>query len=492
MGWLPRTAAVASGLALAGCAGIPPTFRCPAHGGPPWREMATEHYLLRTDLPGPEAAELVGRIERLRAAVAAGLPGGAPGPPGRVDVVAFRTLEEYQPFSPDNALGYYIRYEGGPPRIVVPGEIGPWQRAMLAHELTHDFLAGKYRRQPRWFAEGLAVYMESVETDASGSVVTVGAPPPERLERARSSPVPVAELLEWDGSRGRRPAVDYYASSWLLMHWLVEERPRAFEALVRELSAGSPPEAAWHAALPEFDPDRPGGLSELDADLARHARAKLGRQRRQGEARPVVAYFERPMLPSEVHAVRIELWQFGSGRSTKALRSEVEEAVAEDPAHPVALEYLAALDHADPLPYARRAVAGHPNDARAYTFLAESLPGPGQAEEREAALRKAAEIAPRNAAALHNLAEALLADGKPLLALPAARQAAELAPWSPPVLAGYAEVLAGLGHCTEAIPVQQRAIEAIPDRGTTAERRALTKSLARYSEQCRVSGAAAP
>jgi len=493
MGWPGSTALLASGLAaLSGCAGVPRTFRCSAAGGPPWREMATEHYLLRTDLSAPEGAELVGRLERLRSAVAAGLPGGAPGPPGRVDVIAFRTLEEYEPFSPDNALGYYIRYEGGPPRIVVPGQIGPWQKAMLAHEITHDFLAGRYRRQPRWFAEGLAVYMESVESEGDGAVVTVGAPPLERLERARSAPVPVAELLEWDGGPGRRPAVDYYASSWLLLHWLVHARPGAFAELVRELSAGSTPQAAWRAALPEYDPDGPGGLSELDAALARYARGKLARQRREGEPRPVVAYFEKPMPPAEVHAARLEIWQFGSGRRTALLRSEAEEAVEEDPAQPVALEYLAALEHADPLPYARRAVAGHPGDARAYTFLAESLTGPGQAEEREGALRRAAELAPRNAAALHNLADALLAAGKPVEALPVAREAAELAPWSPPVLAGYAAALSGLGQCAEAIPVQQRAIEAVPDRGTTADRRALAKGLARYSEQCRLLGPSRP
>jgi tetratricopeptide (TPR) repeat protein len=331
------------------------------------------------------------------------------------------------------------------------------------------------------------VYLESVDSDASGAVVTVGAPSLERLERVRSSPVPVGELLDWDGGPARRAAVDYYAASWLLVHWLVDVRPEAFVEFSRQFAAGSTPEAAWRTALPDFDPDRPGDLAALDAALGRYARGRLGRQRREGEARPAVGYFERAMPPAEVHAIRLEIWQFGSSRSTAALASEVEEAVQEDPAQPVALEYLAALEHADPLPYARRAVAGHPKDARAYTFLAESLSGPSQADERERALRRAAEIAPRNATALHNLADALLAGGKPLEALPVAREAAKLAPWSPPVLAGYAAVLSGLGQCADAIPVQQRAIDAVPDRAATAERRALARTLAVYSGQCHLS-----
>lgn len=138
----------------------------------------------------------------------------------------------------------------------------------------------------------------------------------------------------------------------------------------------------------------------------------------------------------------------------------------------------------DPLPYARRAVAGHPNDARAYTFLAEALRGPDRAAEREAAYRHAAELVPKNAAALHNLAEDLLASGKPAEALPVARQAALLAPWSPPVLAGYAASLAKLGQCSEAVAVQQRAIEAVPDRGTPEDRRMLQLKLAQYAEKC--------
>jgi len=475
--------AVALG-ALAGCATATGAFRCPAAGGPPWREIVSEHFILQTDLPAPEAGELLGRLERLRASIAVGIPGGAPAPEGRVDVIAFRTLAEYSPFSPDNALGYYIRYEGGPPRIVVPGEIGPWQHAMLAHEITHDFLAGRYQRQPRWFAEGLAVYMESVEADPGGRVVTVGAPPPDRLERARAAKVPVREILSWDGGAAKRRPVDYYAGSWLLVHWLINARPQAFAELQRQLAAGSTPEVAWRTAFPRIDPDRAGDLEALDEELLAYARGKLPVARSEGGPPSAVGYFERAFPPVEVHAIRLEIWHFGPNQSPAAFRAEVEEALAEDPTHPVALEYLAGIDRADPLPYARRAVAGHPNDARAYTFLADALQGPKYAEEREAAYRRAAELVPKNAAALHNLAEELLASGKPAAALPVARQAAELAPWSPPVLAGYAAVLASLGHCSEAIAVQQRAIEAVPDRGTPEDRRALHQGLARYADQC--------
>ncbi|HTP50826.1 MAG TPA: tetratricopeptide repeat protein [Anaeromyxobacteraceae bacterium] len=474
-------------IALAGCITTPRTFTCPRAGGPPWHEISSEHFILHTDLPSAEAGRLLGRVERLRAALVAGLPGGTTPASGRVDVIAFRTAEEYQPFSPGNTFGYYIRYDGGSPRIVIPGEFGPLQHAMLAHEITHDLLAAKYKRRPRWFAEGLAVYMETVRDGADGTV-TVGGAPRERLDTARSSRVSVSELLRWDGSPGQRQMLDYYAGSWLLVHWLVHARPAAFETMGRLLAAGVAPETAWRAALPDVDPDDPQALLALDGALTVYLQGRLPTEERECHSPAAVGYFEQDLSTPEMHAIRLEIWQFGAGKDVRRLRAEVQETLQEDPANPTALEYLAGLDRVDPLPLARRAVAGHPNDPRAHIFLASALQGPAHAAEREQAFRRAAELAPRNPAALHNLADELFASGKLGEALPVAEKAAALAPWSTPILAGYAAVLSGLGRCSEAIRIQQRAIEAIPDRDTDAQRNALSRTLAAYADTCRLAG----
>jgi len=487
---LPAALALLGFAALAGCATAPKTFRCPSAGGAPWHEIASDHFILHTDLSSSEAGRLLGKIERLRAALMATLPGGTVPVSGRVDVIAFRTLEEYRPFSPDNALGYYIRYDGGSPRIVIPGEFGSYQHDMLAHEITHDLLAVKYKRRPRWFAEGLAVYMETMREDSGDHVFTVGAASRERLERVRMSRVSVRELLAWNGAAGLHPILDYYGSSWLLVHWLVHTRPDAFATMERLLATGTAPDIAWRAALPDIDAEDPAALRALDSALTSYAQGRMERQEREAFTPAVVGYFEQEMATPEVHAIRLEIWQFGTGRSGAALRSEVDETLAEDPANPVALEYLANLDQVDPLPYARRAVSGHPNDPRAHIFLATALQGPNHAAEREGAFRRAAELAPRNAAALHNLADELLAVGKPAEALPVAERAADLAPWSPPVLAGYAAALSALGRCSEAIRIQQRAIDAIPDRDTGDERRVLSQALAAYADACRPAGPA--
>jgi Flp pilus assembly protein TadD len=479
-------------LLAAGCAGTSGAFRCPGHGGPAWRELATENFVLRTDLRAQEAGALLGRLERMRAAVAAVLFADAEPVPGRVEVIAFRSSEEYRPFAPDGANGYYFRVAGGPPRIVLSGDLKPWQRGLLAHELTHHFLAGTFQRQPRWFAEGLAVYMEALGEDAPGRPVTIGAPPPARLERARAATVPVRELLAWDGALGgRRSGLDHYAGSLVLVHWLVHRRPGAFDELQRRLAAGEPPGVAWRAVLPEYDPDRGTALEALDAVLAAYLRSGIEHHAREVEVPPVVGYFERPIPTPEVHAIRLALWPHGPDKGDRALRAEVAETLAEDPAHPVALQILGALDHADPVPLARRAIAAHPDDPRGWSFLASSLAGAASAEEREAAYRRAAELAPQNPAALHNLGQELFAEGRSGEALPSVRRAAQLAPFSPPLLAGYAAVLSDLGRCAQAIPVLQRAIDALPDGATAEDRAALVAKRDAYAAQCRESPAAA-
>lgn len=481
----PLTLALIALLAQ-GCAAPARTFRCPVDGGAPWRELTSDHFVLRTDLREPEAAALVARLERLRAAVAAAL-GTAPADDElRVEVIAFRTEEEYRPFAPDGAEGYYLRHAGGPPRVVLSGALDRRQRALLAHELTHHYLAGALRRQPRWLAEGLAVYAESLADDPGGQALRVGAPPPERLARARASPVPVRELLAWDGTPGDRPALDAYAASWLLVHWLAHRRPEAFGALRHRLAEGEAPAQAWSAALPELDPARPGALEALDRTLAAYARGTPEARIAQAEVPIAVGYFERPVAPAEVHALRLALWQHGPRKGRAALDGEVREALREDPAHPIALQFLAAIDRLDAAALARRSVTAHPADPRAWTFLASALDGEAHAAAREAAYRRAAELAPANPAALSNLAQELLERGRSGEGLPFARRAAQLAPWSAPVLAGYAAVLSDLGRCWEALPIQQRALDALPEREVAAARRQLLRGLDRYAVQCRL------
>jgi tetratricopeptide (TPR) repeat protein len=222
----------------------------------------------------------------------------------------------------------------------------------------------------------------------------------------------------------------------------------------------------------------------LDRTLAWYARAELKTHARNVKVAIVGEHLEQPMPAVEVHALRLALWSQGPDKSVAALHAEVDEALREAPHHPVALQMKGSFDGENALALARQAVSSHPSDPRAWTFLAGSLADHDRAE-REAAYRRAVELAPDNPAALHNLAVELLEAGRSGEALPFARRAVGLAPWSPPLLAGYAAILSDLGQCAASIPLTQRALEALPDRAPQAARVELRGSLLRYLEQCR-------
>jgi tetratricopeptide (TPR) repeat protein len=190
--------------------------------------------------------------------------------------------------------------------------------------------------------------------------------------------------------------------------------------------------------------------------------------------------------PAEVHAIRLLLWEGGPGgqRDEVARRAELDEALSEDPTHPVLLRQLALRDGKDPLPLARLAVKGHPNDPRSWGFLAEYLP-PEDLAGREAALRRAVELAPRNPVALAALADLLLEAGRSGEALPLARQAVQLGPFSPDVLDTYASVTADLGNCGQAVLAGRRALDVFPDDGAPAARARLEAHLAGHLSRCR-------
>ncbi len=498
--------ALAAGLAACATPGRP--FLCPAAGGPPWRELASEHFVLRTDLDRDGAVDLLGQFELLRAAVKEALFGRAPDPPGRVEAIAFRSAEEYRPFAPPGAQAYYLRYEGGPPRIVLSGEWSSRQRAVVAHELTHHLASSILLRQPRWLSEGLATFMESLGEQRLERTLLIGVPPRGRLAAVRERRVGARELLGWE-SGGALPGPDTYATAWLLVHYLVYQRPEALADLLARLSRGESLESAWNAALPEYRLDRP--LTSLDDALGRWLQALTFDPELEGpelstrywprslkvsprtiHVDPDLRFVEHPMAPVEVHALRIALSHYGPGVGEAAFRAEVAEALREDPAHPIALAAQARLQGVDPLPLARLSVKGHPEDPRAWTFLAQSLRGPGAAAERVQAYRRAADLAPDNAAALNNLGGELLDQGRSGEALPVVRRAARLAPWSAVVLDRYAAALADVGHCADALRVQRQALDAIREPAGRGEGEGMRTRLEEYRRLCSATGAAEP
>lgn len=449
----PLLAAAAGGLVLAGPSpAIPGDFRCSAQGGAEWSEYRSQHFLVDTDLAEPRAAALVKELETMRALELQALAGEQVDVPGRVRVVALADPGPFRAMAGGRQWGAYYLVSGFyGPTVVIPASPGQESRGheLVAHELAHHLSRYLFPDQPVWFAEGLAHFVETL----GSAPATRSAPTGSHIQRGERAQ---------GRAMGRAPA------------WMQEELARARPVPPREL-------LAWEGDESVGDPARFHLLARLEDQLdryrceGRYAFATVSASADGG-------YSRAPLGSARVHALLLDVrraWPEGKARD-ELVRAELEEALREDPGEPRAILWRARMAGESPLPALRRAVAAHPGDAGTWFALGTALRGEADADERQAAYRKAVALDPDHALAHNNLAWSLAQAGRMKEALPEASRAADLAPWSPSVLDTLAHVAAGLGKCSEALLLQRRAVELLGKR----EEPSLREHLATYEKRC--------
>jgi tetratricopeptide (TPR) repeat protein len=472
---------------LLGPARVAGASACPARGGPTWREFTSEHVALWTDLAPDRATALVEEVELARAAVLHAMFARPPDLPGVIHAVAFASEGDFWEVSPSQAAAYVTTVDGFAPTVVLPATLRAGTRAALIHELTHHFSSFPLLRKPMWLDEGFAVYLESMGSVALGSRMTLGTVPGTiRVPRNRTERILVKDLLAWKridpgwvGTTVRR----YYASSWLLVHFLVSKQAPAFDEFCRRLGLAEDPRAAWKAAFPRWDPDVPGALDDLELELDFYLRGAAFPYRTLDLlVSPTIA--QRTIRSAEVHALRAQLLPHGGERRPEVLRAELDEALAEDPASPLALSVLAGLERrADLLAPARASVQAHPDDWRAWSLLGNAL-GPENLEERLSARRRAVEFGPDEPRALWELSRELATAGLAREAVSPALRLLRIAPYSPLANETLASVAMTLGLCADALRAQQRAIDTSPEHLPAAARERRETVLADYRRRC--------
>src|SRR2546422_887822 len=171
-----RAVSLSVGLLLAASATAAPA---PAKDAPSpgtsahsWRELTSDHFLMRTDLSSKAARTLIAQMEFSRAGLVQAVLDGRDERRTRLEVVAFATQREYEPFAGKHGALAFLDHRSGKECIVL-GPLKDYLQAFeVSHELTHHLLYLRIPLQPSWFREGRAQFFSSAPGRSNRSSVT--------------------------------------------------------------------------------------------------------------------------------------------------------------------------------------------------------------------------------------------------------------------------------------------------------------------------------
>ena len=451
-----------------------------AHRAPPadplaWIELESEHFTLRTDLAGPQAREVVAQLELVRAALIGVSSWRRPTPlPGRLQVIDLATKKELEEFAAEGIEGFVSADAFGERIMVMSAEQAPEEQTVLKHELAHVISNEALVRNPRWVAEGIACYLETMRFDRAAHRVFVGEPSRDRVAYLRRFPVtdfgPVFAMGSEAVSLGPEAGFAYESAAWLLVHYLASARATRFESFLSRLGRGEDPKKAFAAEFPDL------AGAKLREEIERYWKEGKGVAYAIAEPEIDGSAALRSVSRAEVHALRADLLRISPGYPRTPERAarqaaELQLALQDDPGNPLALELTDAAE-------AEAATRAHPDDWRAWVLAAD------RNDDDPSAIARAARLAPDNAGVLSRLAWADWKAGHHKKAIDHARRANELAPGRSVHLDTLASLLAMAGKCDEAIPTEQRAIEVLPDTAPAGTADDLRARLTNMETKC--------
>jgi hypothetical protein len=485
---MPYRAVLAIGL-LGACAHGPATASANTAG---WHAVKTPHFRVYTDAPEAQARAQALRLESLRASLLLAFPPGTD-TPLPVEVVVFASRDALSWFVSPRQLGY-TRYSDSELRIVMSAEAfadGESQfTATVAHELTHYLSQYAVKQQPRWLAEGLATFLETLTLTADGRAV-FGRAPYAKLVLVRQlfgqerSVYGQRETMPWLWQWSALPLAQVralpedqesgsYALAWAWLHLLMNQRRPQLDAFFAGLNRGEAPQDAFTRA---FAADPPGSL---EARLRAYVFTNMPGWSLMQPDVSQMALEVTPLSEAAVHALRAKLFVRDRPPVQEPQRFidfELNEALRLDPKQTDARELRAeqAQDYA-----AAKQLALETDDDTAWALLAQLLiEGPARdadAFRQEVFARAGARLQDPRALTLAALGMGMLGDLN--LAKRHAERARVLAPWSTGANVAMAVVAKLLGDCAAADEAERTALALLRHRADAAAADAMARKLA--------------
>ena len=421
-----------------------------------WLELQSDHFTLRTDLPEEEARKDIADLELLRSALlAAGWHGKTSAPsPSRIGVVALANSRELREILSDDVEGVATIDRFGERLILIPGNGNLLRSETVKHEIAHALFREWSITRPRWVDEGLAVLLETLQIDRRTGVATRGDVYWERRSWLRDHQLAVIttnwslEVMGMGSTVDHLNGYKFETMAWGLVHWLVDDDPKKFDAFIARLARGDGMWTAFNGTYPSLTE------AKISEKMAKYLASTDSLGKRRFAVRPWEGtVMMRTPPPAEVHALRAELFARLGDRPNARRKFDEELALSKqaDPANPLML----ALSENNP--DMRPAIQRHPEDWRSWELWFDDN------EKDTAAIRKAWSLAPDNAGVLARLAIAEQDEGNSKDALAHAELAVAISPGAF-ALHSLATIYEENGRCAEAVTAEERAVDALHDR----------------------------
>lgn len=369
-----------------------------------WLEFDTRHFRVRTDLPEPSALDLGQHLEEARAALVKIAWGNGFDPLGKTRIYAFSRPGEFQSVTGfqqaaglatsalhfERALVFHRGAESGLPRVVV-------------HEIAHDLAGWFLPAQPAWFSEGMAGYQETLTFDRERGVASLGAVAEDRVEFLKSAGFVMRTEKLFARSRAMhgdvRDTGSFYAGTWLLVHYLVNHYNEKFVRFQRAIGQFVPWKKAWQASFGDRNPE------QLNDELTSYARRAEFTVLQAPVAVAAIEPQVRRLSRAEAEASKaLVAFRLGNLDEAKRRVTKAGDGLASS------LEGIRALyelssDEQERATLAERAIAEYPEAEESWLLSARSS---ANAEQKIAAIRRAARSAPDHPAVRRALAQAEL------------------------------------------------------------------------------------
>ncbi|MBL8915142.1 MAG: DUF1570 domain-containing protein [Archangium sp.] len=216
-----------------------------------WKKIVTPEFELLTDLDTPEAQRAASLIAQSLAGLNAMFARAPVAGPVKVTVIAMRDGMDFERRFSGRVGGFAVSTDSSV-TLVLYGTPDKWfvrqeatfdaTESVVNHELAHAVLRRYFTEQNKWFAEGMAEYLETFRW-LDAETVQLGDPnlSAYRAYRAIRS-LSVKEVLAWDSYTDKRDLelAGYYGLAWAFVHYLRNKEPQALGKYMADLARSGP------------------------------------------------------------------------------------------------------------------------------------------------------------------------------------------------------------------------------------------------------------